>query len=194
MRGSTNVKISSKAIAMGLIYYESASKNILMSTFWGDSENIDFFIKVWFNNIFVKLEITKISSKAIAMGPIYYESASKNIYMSTFWGDSENIDFFIKVCLNLIFIKLQNHENIIESDCHETYILWISIEKYTYEHILRGFWEHWFFHQGLLEPYLYKAPKSRKYHRKRLLWDLYIMNQHQKIYIWVHLQGFWRIF
>ena len=130
----------------------------------------------------------KISSKAIAMRPIYYESASKNILMSTFWEDSENIDFFIKVCLNFIFIKLENHENIIESDCYETYILWISIEKYTYEHILRGFGEHWFFHQGLLELYLYKARKSRKYHRKRLLWDLYIMNQHRKIYLWAHFE------
>ena len=137
--GPPMLKISSKAIAMRPIYYELASKNILMSTFWGDSENIDFFIKVWFNNIFVKLEITKISSKAIAMGPIYYESASKNILMSTFWEDSENIDFFIKVCLNFIFIKLENHENIIESDCYGTYILWISIKKYTYEYIYRAF-------------------------------------------------------
>ena len=84
-------KISSKAIAMGLLYYESASKNEHIITFLGDSENNDFHHVCMY--VISSSKFTKISSKAIATGLIYYESASKNTHMITFLGDSENIDF-----------------------------------------------------------------------------------------------------
>ena len=78
-------------------------------------------------NVISSSKITKISWKVIAMKLICYETASKNIHMITFLGDSENIYF--SSCLHVHYLKV---------------------------------------------------PKSRKYHRKGLLWNLYIMNQHQK--------------
>ena len=77
---------------MGLLYYESASKNEHIITFLGDSENNDFHHVCMY--VISSSKFTKKYHRKRLLRDLYnYESASKNTHMITFLGDSENIDF-----------------------------------------------------------------------------------------------------
>ena len=138
-------------------------------------------------NVISSSKITKISSKVIAMKLIYYETASKNIHMITFLGDSGNKDF--SSYLHVHHLKFKNHENIIESNCYGTLILWISIEKWTYYHIFRGFWEQWFsscLHERYLKFKIHKNIIESDCYGTYILWISI------KKYTYDHIfKGFW---
>ena len=118
---------------------------------------------------------------------ICYETASKNIHMITFLGDSRNKDF--SSCLHVHHLKCKNHENIIESNCYGTFILWISIKKWTYYHIFRGFWEQWFsscLHERYLKFKIHKNIIESDCYGTYILWISI------KKYTYDHIfKGFW---
>ena len=116
-KASNRRKISSKGNAIGLVFYESTPKTVHMITFLGDSENIDFFPSGLHEHYLYKARKSrKISSKANAMGLVFYESTPKTVHMITFLGDSENSEMFWNnlECLRMIWNGLEWFRNSME--------------------------------------------------------------------------------